>query len=396
MNQACQERRADAWRQLWRLLLLSVGLPAALLFVSTVALAQFTSKTPPDGTICPLSDEQTQKSIDAFSKLSSAITSENRCTGCHGRVNPYIDGIGEDEANPNAPKSLFKHGGKKRERTTIAESDCGECHDSMVPPTRGGPDAESIWMTAPDDLAFVGKDATAICKQIRENIPTGKDFLGHLTDDNGGNNFAGTAFKGDRGLDLNNFKEVRLEPPRITKTQLLDLAKDWIKTTGGEFKGDRSCGCEPTHYSIRVSTVNDINFGPVHRTSVMQPVDVPITFDDDGTFKGDGAANFQATGTSPLCSGTAGSDLTFHASGQAIETSLEQSMHFQFANTSPTVTDSSITCPRKTFKTQTTTEGHEVLPFDFKGNVGETFDYHMPVAIFGVNSTMHVEIVKRE
>jgi hypothetical protein len=136
--------------------------------------------------------------------------------------------------------------------------------------------------------------------------------------------------------------------------------------------------------------------GPVHRTSVMQPVDVPITFDDDGTFKGDGAANFKGTDTSPLCIGTTDSGLTFHASGQAIETSLVRSMYFQFANSSPTVTNSSITCPMNEFKTQTTTAGREVLPFDFKGAVGETFDYHMPVAIPGANSTMHVEIVKRD
>ena len=393
MNHAGHARRAKPW---WWLIL-PMGLPAALVFVSTVALAQFTSKTPPDGTICPLSDDQTQKSIDAFSKIAAAITSENRCTGCHGRVNPYIDGIGEDKQNKNAPNSLFPHGGKKRDRLPIAESDCNDCHDSMARPTRGGPDSESIWMTAPDDLAFIGRDAKTICEQIRENIPTGEDFLGHLTDDNGGNNFAGTAFNGDRGLDLKNFKPLQAEPPRITQKELLDLAKEWIKTTGGEFKGDRSCGCEPIHYAIRVSTVNDINMGFVHRHSVMQPVDVPITFDDEGNFKGDGAANFQSTATAAPCSGTASSGLTFHASGQAIETSLEQSMKFQFANTSPTVTDSSITCPyHGETRTQTTTAGHEVLPFDFKGNVGETFDYHMPVPIAGVESTMHVEIVKRE
>ena len=394
MNHVSQERAADAWRPPGRLRLVSLGLPAALL-ASTLAVAQFAGTTPPDGTICPLSDEQTQKSIDAFSKIASVITSENRCTGCHGRVNPYIDGTGEDEENPDAPKSLFKHGGGKRDRTSIAESDCDDCHNTMAPRTRDN--SESIWMTAPDGLAFVGRDATTICKQIRGNLPTGKDFLGHLTDDNGGNNFAGTAFNGNRGLDPKAFPEIPIAKPSVKQQDLLKLAQDWIDSTAGECKGDRSCGCEPIHYAIRVSTVNDINMGFVHRHSVMQPVDVPITFDEDGTFKGDGAAHYQATATAAPCSGTATSDLTFHASGQAIETSEEQSMKFQFANTSPTVTDSSITCPyHGETKTQTTTAGHEVLPFDFKGAVGETFDYHMPVAIPGVDSTMHVEIVKRE
>jgi hypothetical protein len=406
LNHACRERIAHAWRQPWRSLLLSVGLPAALVFVSTVALAQFPTHPPPDGTICPLSDVQTQKSIDAFSKIYAVITTENRCTGCHGRVNPYIDGIGEDKGDPDAPKSLFEHGGKKQERPFTKPdgqldpgSDCNECHNSMALKTAVGlteKQRESNWLSAPSFLAFVGRDAPTVCKQIRGNIPTGKEFLGHLKDDNGGNNFAGTAFNGDRGLDLTVFREVRVEKPRIKQEDLLKLAQNWVDSTGGEFKGDTSCGCKPVHYAIRVSTVNDISVGPAHRISVMQPVDIPITFDDDGTFKGDGAAKFQATAASPQCVGTAGSGLTFHASGQAIETSWVRSMHFQFANSSPTVTNSSITCPMNEFKTQTTTAGHEALPFDFKGAVGETFDYHMPVAIPGVNSTMHVEIVKRE
>jgi hypothetical protein len=403
MNHASHERIANAWRQPWRSLLLSVGLPAALVFVSTVALAQFRTEPAPDGTICPLSDAQTQKSIDAFSKIFSVITSENRCLGCHGRVNPYIDGIGEEKGEPDIPKSLFDHGGGKMDRVsvdatgkTIPGSFCNGCHSKMARTTKGN--HESIWMTAPAFLAFVGRDAPTICKQIRGNLPTGKDFIGHLTDDNGGNNFAGTAFNGDRGLDRDQYppEEVPTEKPRIQQKDLLKLAQNWVDSTGGEFKGDKSCGCEPVHYAIRVSTVNDISVGPVHRTSVMQPVDVPITFDDDGTFKGDGAANFQGTATSPQCIGTSGSGLTFHASGQAIETSRVRSMHFQFANSSPTVTNSSITCPTHEFKTQTTTAGHEALPFDFKGAIGETFDYHMPVAIPGVTSTMHVEIVKRE
>jgi hypothetical protein len=137
--------------------------------------------------------------------------------------------------------------------------------------------------------------------------------------------------------------------------------------------------------------------GPVHRTSAMPPVDVPITFEDDGTFKGDGAANFQAAGTSPQCSSQSSSSLMFHVSGQAVETSEEQSMHFQFESSSPTVTNASVECPVVgEVNTQNTTENKEVLPFDFKGQVGEAFDYHMPVTMPALTSTMHMEIVKTD
>ena len=184
-----------------RSLLLPVKLVIILFFLSTLVTAQFSGKTPPDGAICPLSESQTKKSMEAFSKIATAISKENRCLGCHGRVNPHIDGTGADPENADAVPSQFEHGAGKVDR----KSDCNECHSKMARRTRDG--SESVWMTAPDFLSFIGKDATTLCKQIRENLPSAKDFMGHLKDDNGGNNFAGTAFNGDRGLDRTMFPE---------------------------------------------------------------------------------------------------------------------------------------------------------------------------------------------
>jgi hypothetical protein len=366
---------------------------AALMLVSTLAFAQTGGETPPDGAICPLSESQSKNSIEAFAKIAAAISKENRCLGCHGRVNPYIDGTGADPDNPDAPPSEFEHGPGAVDRN----STCNDCHGNMAHRSRDG--SESVWMTAPDFLSFIGKDAKTLCKQIRDILPNAKDFMGHVKDDNGGNNFADTAFNGDRGLDRSMFteKDVPTEKPHITHAALLKLAQDWVDSTGGEFKGDKSCGCEPAHYALQISTVNEINLPPVHRTSIMKPIEVPIKFEDDGSFTGEGAANFQASGTALMCSGQASSGLTIHASGQAIQTSQARSMQFQLDNSSPTVTNASVQCPYIGERsTHTTTEGKTVIPFDFKGNVGEAFDYHMPVAIPGVNSTMHVEVVKRQ
>jgi hypothetical protein len=178
-----------------RSLLLSVKLLATLVFLSILAPAQFKTQPLADGAVCPLSESQTQKSIDTFSKISAFITSENRCLGCHGRVNPFIDGTGADPQDPEVPKSEFEHGPGAVDR----KADCNECHSKMARRTLD--DSESIWTTAPGFLSFVGKDSPTLCKQIRGNLPTAKAFLGHLKDDNGGNNFAGTAFNGDRGLN---------------------------------------------------------------------------------------------------------------------------------------------------------------------------------------------------
>src|SRR4051794_9936199 len=176
----------------------------------------------------------------------------------------------------------------------------------------------------------------------------------------------------------------------------MKLAQDWIASTGGEFKGDKSCGCEPAHYSIRVSSTTEMNLGPVHNVSTMPSVDVPIKFEDDGTFTGDGTANFQAAGTAGPCSTQASNDLAFHVSGQAIETAEQQSMHFQFENSSPMANKFAGQCPYVSVANQDTTSYKVTLPFDFKGTVGEAVDQPMPVAVPGVVSNMHVEIVKQE
>jgi hypothetical protein len=375
---------------------------AIFVLLPTLAFAQSPGQTTPAEIVCPLSDSQTKNSVEAFSRIAHFMTHEPRCFNCHGGVNPYIEHTGPDPEDPNAPPSLTEHGGGKMSRehaksadgTPIIDSGCDGCHSHMAAKTGGG---ESKWMTAPGFLSFVGKDAPTLCKQIRSASRDAKEFMGHLKDDNGGNNFGGTAFNGDRGLDRESYSEseVPTQKPSISHPDLLKFGQNWIDALGGEFKGDKSCGCEPVHYAIRVSTLNETNFGPVHRTSVMQPVDVRIAFEDDGAFSGDSAANFQAAGVVMPCSGQASSTLTFHVSGQAIETSDEHSMHFQLENSSPTISNGVVQCPMiGGVSTQNTTAEKMALPFDFKGEVGEAFDYHMP-AIPGFTSTMHLEIVKQ-
>ncbi len=397
----------------WRL----AHLLAATVFFSHLAVAQSTTG---GAAVCPLSDAQTQNSIKAFAKIVPTLTQEPRCVNCHGGVNPFMEGFGKDPSpgDDDIVPSLTEHAGGKMDRRVppsasnpkgSPQTACDGCHNNMARKVPSG--AESVWALAPAFLAFLGKDAPTLCKQIKDFSrrceggicgpwPDAKAVLDHFTRDEGKDNFTGTAFRGDRGLDRDLFPEtdVPTEPPRnIDAAGLVALVNEWIATTGGEFKGDKSCGCEPAHYVIRVSTVNETNRGLLHRTSVMPPVDVPITFKDDGTFTGDGTASFQAAGTAAQCSGQASSTLGFHVSGRAVETSDEQSMRFKFENSSPTVTNASVRCPViGEQSSQNVTKSQVVVPFDFTGDVGETFDSHMPVAIPGFVSTMHVEIVKKD
>src|SRR5947209_14013069 len=100
MKFRCPQRHNPASR------LVSATLQAILIILSTLARALEDGKKPP---VCPLSDSQTQKSIEAFSKIAHFLTHEPRCFNCHGGVNPYMDGAGKDPEDANAPPSLTEH-----------------------------------------------------------------------------------------------------------------------------------------------------------------------------------------------------------------------------------------------------------------------------------------------
>ncbi|HTL49871.1 MAG TPA: hypothetical protein VL219_04350 [Steroidobacteraceae bacterium] len=199
---------------------------------------------------CPLDFKQQTDSIHAFEPIASFLTREPRCANCHGGVNPFIDGTGPDPEDENVPASTSAHGGgriqRQRDRapdgTLLIENECADCHNNLAPRRDG---SKSVWMTAPGFLSFVGKDAPTLCKQIKRSTQTAEHFVGHLEDDNGGNNFGGTAFKGDRGLDPDVY-DTAPAPPSISHAALMGLGHDWINAMGGAFQGDETCGCELT------------------------------------------------------------------------------------------------------------------------------------------------------
>jgi hypothetical protein len=212
---------------------------------------------------CPLDFKQQTDSIRAFDPIASFLTREPRCANCHGGVNPFIDGTGPDPEDGDIPASTTAHGGgriqRQRDRapdgTVLIESECADCHNNLAPRRDG---SRSVWMTAPGFLSFVGKDAPTLCKQIKRSTQTAEHFLGHLEDDNGGNNFGGTAFRGDRGLDPEVY-DTPPAPPSVSHAALMELGHDWINAMGGAFRGDETCGCELTLQG---------NFAQIGNTSV--------------------------------------------------------------------------------------------------------------------------------
>lgn len=366
------------------------GFVCVLIFLCAGAHAQAIGQKTPEKAVCPLSEDQTQKSIEAFAKIANTISHEDRCLGCHGRVNPFIDGTGEDSGDPDAPPSEFEHGPGKVDR----HADCQECHSKMARRTSDG--QPSRWMTAPNFLAFVGKDAPTLCKQIRGILHNAKDFMGHIKDDNGGNNFAGTAFNGDRGLDRKMFTEKEIPPqkPHISHAALMKLGQDWVDAMGGEFKGDMGCGCEPEHFAIQFSSTTEITIQNLHHSSAMGPVKIPITFKDDGSFEGSANGTFNGGGAAGECSEQSSLTVPFKISGQATETSLEQSMHVDLEYPMPMAMAVSVQCTDSSDSNQQTLPAADVtLALDFKGDVGESLDGGQD-SIPGFVTKTHLEIIK--
>ena len=218
---------------------------ATLVYASVVA--QTIASAQGRGGSCPLTEAQVDKSIEAFAPIARFLTSEPRCVNCHGGVNPFISGTGLDASRPSTPASTVAHGGGSIRRSTdgTIESECRECHNHMVRRRDG---SESTWFMAPDFLSFVGKDATTLCRQMKRATHTATEFLGHLQDDNGGNAFGPTAFKGDRGLDPDIYGDlVQPTPPRLSHAAFMQLGQAWVAAMGGSFNGDESCGCEHKH-----------------------------------------------------------------------------------------------------------------------------------------------------
>jgi hypothetical protein len=242
--------------------LLSMLIPGLIMCLTMAAVPGFGQK----GSACPLTDTQSKKAIAAWGKIADFITNEPRCVNCHGGVNPYIDGVGLDPGDTfqfaGTPPSFLEHGGgkQKHENTGVMDQGCKKCHDGMakqgtwvdlgdkpVPWPENSPLPN--WTLAPPFLAFVDKDATTLCRQIKKVTGTATKFLGHLKDDNDETNFAGTAYLGNRGLGDESLEgeSVTIQPPSISHAAVMQLGKDWVAAMGGTFQGDEGCGCELTH-----------------------------------------------------------------------------------------------------------------------------------------------------
>jgi hypothetical protein len=347
---------------------------------STTGWAQVNPLNKPNtsqNAVCPLSEAQIQKSIEAFSKMVPTFTQEPRCVNCHGGVDPF--------AKPT------NHGGDTQE----PGSDCNDCHSEMLERGHGGP---SKWQLPQPAHFFKGKDAKTLCKQMRDVFKEGADFIGHLIDDNGNSTFTDVAFRGTRGLNkrgrdlVDNYQD---EPPQhITHGGLINLGTAWIDAMGGEFKGDVDCGCEPSHYAVRVTYDQVINVAMVHGTKTMGPVDIPIRFDDHGNFEGEQVVYINGNEMALMCTGESKAALLLRVTGQATEQFQKNHMHLQIESGSGLKGVATATCPviSKTVPI-TARESQAVLEKELEGRVGDSMSAEWGAGS-GLDTQLHAQIVK--
>jgi cytochrome c553 len=172
------------------LMLLAISLLSALLthaVLTSTALAQ-----PSNNHVCPLSDEQAQKSVQAFDKIANAFAKEPRCVNCHGAVDPFAADAKETHGGGKLAPTL-----KKKLNTTTGETEsiqdeiatiqqCATCHGAFP----------GIWRLPRPALFFVGKDAFTLCKDERNFFGNSETFINHIEHDvNPDNPFIQEAFK---------------------------------------------------------------------------------------------------------------------------------------------------------------------------------------------------------
>jgi hypothetical protein len=338
--------------------------------------------------VCPLSESQTQNSIAAYAKMVPTFTKQERCFNCHGGVNPFADPT--------------NHGGG-----TISKKDeenCNECHGSLPQPEK----AKNAKWTLPflPEHSFVNRDAKSLCESMKKVLPTGKLFVGHIRNDNGGTDFNSVAFAGTRGLNevgrILAFKQpYRPEPiVGITHEQLLAQAQAWVDTMGGEFEGDERCGCEPVKQAIDVYYDARLVMGTmVQEFATMGPAKIPITFHDDRTFDGEGYFPFAAKGVVRAgpgeCAGQSQGGMKIKVFGSAVEEFMNNHMLIEVTNLTPETGSTAEQCNFPPYGGVFPLRGGDKASFGFSivGLMGETSDTPVPLPAPGMIATLRVKVV---
>lgn len=245
-------------------------------------------------TVCSLSEEQTEKSIQAFAELVP-LFQHPRCINCHGEVNPFDpdDGGHEGESFPPEDRDAKDENGNPK-----ADCSKGGCHTEL----KG-------WRLAPEGMSFIDgpdqpKDAEHLCELMHRSFRYAKEtqgeesFMGHMIRDNGAPAFIETALIGKRAMTDKTLAPDKAEPPPgWDHPRVIQAGQRWIDAMGGRFHGNTWCGCKKQEYVFHLDyeqTLN-VNFGVINgqdKKTTGSPsspgIDIPLKAVEPKVFKGDG------------------------------------------------------------------------------------------------------------
>jgi hypothetical protein len=269
--------------------------------------------------ICPMSDEQQTKAVNAFASLLP-IFREPRCSNCHGGVNPFgnVRGqhpdVGAEEVCMNRDRSPAKcgdPGATQNFNETFAI--CGTCHTQISPGESGA--SPPLWQLANSSIqwvdppGFTPKSSLDLCKQQKGFFREDPDsFPHHWENDDNGIQFIAAAFAGKRALeeDPHDKGVIWPDPPRsMTRSEMLKRATDWYEAMGRHFPDPPECGCVESQYALRVKFHGTFavqspvatHFDFDSSDSAAQPVLIPIKFKEGGAVSGTGTIGGTGAGT---------------------------------------------------------------------------------------------------
>ena len=289
-------------RMVLALMLAVPFLPALLAYPGRPSTARAAQQS--EDSVCPLTDDQTEKSIRAFDKIANVFTKEPRCVNCHGAVDPF--GADANRTHGGGPIDRIM----KTERNEISgELDttvdlaatvqqCQSCHSAF----------SEGWTTPPAAFFFVGKDALTLCKFERDFFSEASDFINHIERDP----LILEAFTGRMGLN-DDGRRLMLPPyvfarrsvpypatpTGVTHRALIQMARDWVDAQGGRFQGNQECGCKrPDGISGTYEWVSDgVDNNGLIKNYSRHAATISLLPQADGTLKGSAQFSFVMTNT---------------------------------------------------------------------------------------------------
>jgi hypothetical protein len=166
--------------------------------------------------------------LQLFEPMMPVLTHE-RCANCHGGVDVFSDQSHGGGALEKSDVPLNAKGDMLPGQSGNSTCTQSACHDEDA--------ANSVWRLAPKQMSFVGKDALALCKQMRQEngLATGDPaafdaFMSHIENDP----LIGFAFEGYRA-QLDNMPDPAknqpgdAEPPTMMdRATFAQLATRWL------------------------------------------------------------------------------------------------------------------------------------------------------------------------